>query len=432
MFDREKYNKKVEWFIKDRFGMFIHWGIYAIPARGEWIKTVEKIKDEDYDKYFDEFNPTDYNPREWAKLAKQAGMKYAVMTAKHHDGFCLFDSKYTNYKSTNTRCGRDLIKEYVEAFREEGIKVGLYYSLLDWHHENYVVDGDWHHPMRDNEEYKKQNRDFKKYLEYMHNQIEELCTNYGKIDIFWFDFSYNNLKGEAWEATKLVRMIRKYQPDVLIDNRLEVSGEGFGSLVTSNPTEYCGDFVSPEQIIPPKGIKDENGNNVVWESCITMNNSWGYTSRDKNFKSSEMLIKKLIECVSKNGNLLLNVGPDAKGNIPKESQKILKEIGEWMRYNSDSIYGCRGSDIDKPDYGRITQNGKKIYYHVMEPQIGFIPLTNIRKNDVERIRLLETGAELKIEDNWIVNNYQDIVFVSLGESPELPNKIDTVIEVTLK
>lgn len=432
MFDREKYNKKVEWFIKDRFGMFIHWGIYAIPARGEWIKTVEKIKDEDYDKYFDEFNPTDYNPREWAKLAKQAGMKYAVMTAKHHDGFCLFDSKYTNYKSTNTRCGRDLIKEYVEAFREEGIKVGLYYSLLDWHHENYVVDGDWHHPMRDNEEYKKQNRDFKKYLEYMHNQIEELCTNYGKIDIFWFDFSYNNLKGEAWEATKLVRMIRKYQPDVLIDNRLEVSGEGFGSLVTSNPTEYCGDFVSPEQIIPPKGIKDENGNNVVWESCITMNNSWGYTSRDKNFKSSEMLIKKLIECVSKNGNLLLNVGPDAKGNIPKESQKILKEIGDWMKYNSDSIYGCRGSDIDKPDYGRITQNGKKIYYHVMEPQIGFIPLTNIRKNDVERIRLLETGAELKIEDNWIVNNYQDIVFVSLGESPELPNKIDTVIEVTLK
>lgn len=432
MFDREKYNKKVEWFIKDRFGMFIHWGIYAIPARGEWIKTVEKIKDEDYDKYFDEFNPTDYNPREWAKLAKQAGMKYAVMTAKHHDGFCLFDSKYTNYKSTNTRCGRDLIKEYVEAFREEGIKVGLYYSLLDWHHENYVVDGDWHHPMRDNEEYKKQNRDFKKYLEYMHNQIEELCTNYGKIDIFWFDFSYNNLKGEAWEATKLVRMIRKYQPDVLIDNRLEVSGEGFGSLVTSNPTEYCGDFVSPEQIIPPKGIKDENGNNVVWESCITMNNSWGYTSRDKNFKSSEMLIKKLIECVSKNGNLLLNVGPDAKGNIPKESQKILKEIGEWMRYNSDSIYCCRGSDIDKPDYGRITQNGKKIYYHVMEAQIGFIPLTNIRKNDVERIRLLETGAELKIEDNWIVNNYQDIVFVSLGESPELPNKIDTVIEVTLK
>ncbi len=432
MFDREKYNKKVEWFVKDRFGMFIHWGIYAIPARGEWIKTAERIKDEDYDKYFNEFDPKDYNPKEWAKLAKQAGMKYAVMTAKHHDGFCLFDSKYTNYKSTNTKCGRDLIKEYVEAFREEGIKVGLYYSLLDWHHEDYVVDGDWHHPMRDNEEYKKQNRDFKKYLEYMHNQIEELCTNYGKIDIFWFDFSYNNLKGEAWEATKLVRMIRKYQPDVLIDNRLEVSGEGFGSLVTSNPTEYCGDFVSPEQIIPPKGIKDENGNNVVWESCITMNNSWGYTSRDKNFKSSEMLIKKLIECVSKNGNLLLNVGPDAKGNIPKESQKILKEIGEWMKYNSDSIYGCRGSDIDKPDYGRITQNGKKIYYHVMEPQIGFIPLTNIRKNDVERIRLLETGAELKIEDNWIVNNYQDIVFVSLGESPELPNKIDTVIEVTLK
>lgn len=432
MFDRESYNKKVEWFVKDRFGMFIHWGLYAIPARGEWIKTIERIEDKEYDKYFEEFNPTDYNPKEWAKIAKQAGMKYAVMTAKHHDGFCLFDSKYTDYKSTNTKCGRDLIKEYVEAFRNEGIKVGLYYSLLDWHHEDYVVDGDWHHPMRDNEEYKKQDRNFDRYLKYMHNQIEELCTNYGKIDIFWFDFSYNNLKGEAWKATDLVRMIRKHQPNVLIDNRLEVSGEGFGSLVTDNPTEYCGDFVSPEQIIPPNGIVDKNGNNVVWESCITMNNNWGYNAKDKNFKSSDMLIKKLVECVSKNGNLLLNVGPDAKGNIPKESKKILLEIGEWMKYNSNSIYNCYGSSIDKPEYGRITKNKNKIYYHVMEAQIGFVALNGISKNNVDKIRLLEDGAELKVEDNWIVNNYNDIVFVSLGDNPELPNKVDTVIEVTLK
>ena len=431
MFDRAAYEKRVEWFKQARFGMFIHWGLYAIPARGEWIRSVERISVEDYQQYFDEFNPVDYDPRKWARACKQAGMQYAVLTAKHHDGFCLFDSALTDYKST-TCCGRDLVREYLDAFRAEGIRVGLYYSIIDWHHPDFPHYGDKQHPERDNPAFKDYKYDFDKYLEYMHGQIRELCTNYGKIDIFWFDFSYDDMRGEKWKATELVRMIRSYQPDVLMDNRLEVSGEGFGSLATQNPSEYSGDFVSPEQIIPPEGVVDDMGKPVVWESCITMNNNWGYNSRDDHFKTADMIIKKLVECVSKGGNMLLNVGPDARGNIPEKSLEILRCIGDWMRLNSESIYGCGRSLLPRPDYGRVTQKGKTLYFHVNEPQIGFVPLAGIKADDVKCIRLLRDGSELKIERNWITNNYPDIVFVSLGENPLLPDPVDTVIKVELK
>ena len=431
MFDRAAYEKRVEWFKRARFGMFIHWGLYAVPARGEWVRSVERISVEDYQQYFDEFNPVDYDPRTWARACKQAGMQYAVLTAKHHDGFCLFDSKLTDYNSVKC-CGRDLVREYLDAFRAEGIRVGLYYSIIDWHHPDFPHYGDKQHPMRDNPAYKDYKYDFDKYLEYMHGQIKELCTNYGKIDIFWFDFSYDDMRGEKWKATELVRMIRSYQPDVLMDNRLEVSGEGFGSLATQNPTEYCGDFVSPEQIIPPEGVVDDMGKPVVWESCITMNNNWGYNSRDNHFKTADIVIKKLVECVSKGGNMLINVGPDARGNIPAQSLEILEKVGNWMHANGEAIYNCGRSELPRPDYGRITQNGKDIYFHVNEPQIGFVPLVGIKAEDVKCIRLLKDGSEMKIERNWMTGNYPDIVFVSFGEDPQLPDPIDTVIKVELK
>lgn len=432
MFDREAYNRRVEWYRHDRFGMFIHWGLYAIPARGEWVRSAEQIPEEEYMPFFDEFNPVDFDPKKWAKAAKEAGMKYAVLTAKHHDGFCLFDSKLTDFKATNTKAGRDLVREYLEAFRAEGLKVGLYYSLLDWHHPDYPHYGDNNHPMRNCEAEKDVPRDFNRYLDYLHGQVKELCTNYGKLDLMWFDFSYGNLTGEAWKATELVRMIRSYQPDVIIDNRLEVSGEGFGSLLTAEPSEYSGDFVSPEQIIPPHGIKDYAGNDAVWEACITMNDNWGYNSKDKNFKPASMLIKKLVECVSKNGNLLLNVGPDARGNIPEESLKILSEIGVWMKANSASVYGCGGMDVPKPENGRITRCGNKIYYHIMENSIGPSPLYGIPRKEIKPVRLLSDGAEMKIEDAWTVNNYPDTAFVPVSNTAYLPDAVDTVLEITLK
>lgn len=359
-------------------------------------------------------------------------MKYAVLTAKHHDGFCLYDSKLTDFKATNTKAGRDLVAEYLDAFRAEGIKVGLYYSIIDWHHPDYPHYGDKIHPLRNCEAEKDVERDFDRYLEYMHGQVKELCTQYGKIDVMWFDFSYDEMTGEKWKATELVNMIRSYQPDVIIDNRLEVSGEGFGSLATDEPNVYSGDFVSPEQIIPPHGLKDEAGRNLVWEACITMNDNWGYCAKDKNFKPASMIIKKLVECVSKGGNMLLNVGPDAKGNIPEESLKILEEIGKWMKKNGNSIYGCKGSDLPKPENGRITQKGNKLYYHIMENSIGSVPLYGVSRDEIQKVRLLSDGSELKISDFWTVSNYPDMVFVDISATPYLPDDTDTVVEVTLK
>ena len=194
----------------------------------------------------------------------------------------------------------------------------------------------------------------------------------------------------------------------------------------------CHYLLRPERIIPPYVLKDKLGNELVWESCITMNNTWGYCAKDKNFKPASLLIRKLVECVSKNGNLLLNVGPDARGNIPKESLQILNELGEWMQKNKHSIYGCKNALLEKPANGYITRNGKHLYYHILENSVGSIPLYGIVRSDVKAVRLLADGSELKIEDNWIVNNYPDIVFVKVSDTPWLPDQIDTVVEIILK
>ena len=431
-FNQAVYEKRMEWYKDARFGMFIHWGLYAIPARGEWVRSVEEIAKEDYMPYFYEFDPTDYNPTEWAKAAKDAGMKYVVLTAKHHDGFFLFDSKYTEFKSTNTKCGRDLVAEFVEAVRAEGLKVGLYFSLLDWYHPDYPHYQDKIHPMRNNPAYGNESRNFDNYLAFMHNQVREICTNYGKLDVLWFDFSYDDMRGERWHAAELIDMVRSLQPDVVIDNRLEVSGEGYGSLAEGNPKPYHGDFVSPEQMIPPNGIQDVNGNDLIWEACVTMNNNWGYCANDHYFKPAGMLIKKLVECVSKGGNLLLNVGPDARGNIPKESMEILETMGSWMKKNGESIWGCGKAGIEKPDYGRITRKGNKLYYHLFENTIGPVPLSGIQKKEVDKIRYLGTKAEIPISTSWVHSDYPEIVFANLGPDPVLPDDVDTVLEVTLK
>ena len=431
-FDRAAYDKRMEWFNHDRFGLFIHWGLYAIPARGEWVRSREHMTEAQYREYFNAFNPIDYDPRAWAKAAKAAGMKYAVLTAKHHDGFCLFDSKLTDFKSTNTPCHRDLVREYVEAFRAEGLKVGLYYSLLDWNHPDYPHYDDPVHPMHDNPDWKDYKYDFNKYLDYMHGQVRELCENYGKIDVFWFDFSYNDMTAEKWRATELVRMIRSYWPDVIIDSRLEASHSPNNGLENGEPNEYSGDFAGPEQIIPPEGVTNRKGEPIAWEACITMNHHWGYSSLDKEFKPASMLVRKLVECVSKGGNLLLNVGPDARGRIPRESLEILAEIGRWMDDNGESIYGCGRSSLPKPEYGRITQKGSTLYYHIFEPQIGAIPLMGLKKEQVKSMYLVRDGSERPLSTEWATGQYPDIPFVSAnGESVRLPDETDTVIAVEL-
>lgn len=418
--------ERVQWFMEDRFGLFIHWGLYSIPARGEWIRNNERLSVEDYQPYFEEFNPIYYNPREWAKAAKEAGQKYAVLTAKHHDGFCLFDSKLTDYKATNTPAGRDLIKEYIEAFRDEGLKVGLYYSIIDWYHPDYPAYGDRHHPMRDNEDFKNVTGDFSRYISYFHGQVKELLTNYGKIDILWFDFSYDDMTGEKWRATELVEMIRSIQPDVLIDNRLG------GNILDAEPEIYAGDFYSPEQIIPVGGIVNSVDKPIPWEACISLNDHWGYHSRDVNYKSPQQVIRTLVECVSKNGNLLLNVGPNAKGEIPQQSMGILKEVGKWMKQNGASIYGCHASSLPKPEWGRYTQKGNYLYAHVYDRGIGPIYFQGL-KGKIKKARLLADGSELKVEVPWMAEQYSDVqngAFITL-QGARLPDEMDTVIELEL-
>ena len=285
--------------------------------------------------------------------------------------------------------------------------------------------------MRKNPEFKNEGRDFDNYLTYMHNQIREICTNYGKIDLLWFDFSYDDMRGEKWKATELMSMVRSLQPDVIIDNRLECSGEGLGSLAACDPTPYHGDFVTPEKMIPPNGIQDVQGNDIAWEACVTMNNNWGFCAVDHFFKPASMLIKKLVECVSKGGNMILNVGPDARGNIPEESMNILKGIGAWMNKNGKSIYGCGKTQMPKPDYGRVTGKGNHLYFHLFENTIGPVPLLGVPKDRVKGIRYLATGAEVPVSTSWVHSDYPDIVFADLGPDPILPDQTDTVLEVIL-
>lgn len=428
-------DERTKWYQEARFGMFIHWGLYAIPARGEWLRSNEKMRKETYDSYMDEFEVENYDPKQWAALAKKAGMKYAVLTAKHHDGFCLYDSQYTDFKSTNAPCKRDLVQEFLEAFRAEGIKVGLYFSLIDWRHEDYPHYGDKFHPMREEKEFEGKTHNFPQYLEMMHGQIKELLTNYGHLDLMWFDFSYDSMNCETWEATKLMEMVRSIQPHIIIDNRLEGSAEDAGSIRTENPTIYSGDFASPEQMIPPYGISDCTGTPIPWEACITLNNHWGYHAQDKHYKTPEMVVRMLVECVSKNGNLILNVGPDATGRIPRESVEILKEVGRWMDENAKSIYGCGMAKYPKPEWGRFTQNGDKLYAHVMEPQIGAVCLPNMA-GKIKSMRLCKDRSEIKETFYWNLQEFKENAFFFFDKNASdcypLPDPYDTVVEILLK
>lgn len=430
----DEREKRTEWFMHDRFGMFIHWGLYAIPGRGAWVRSDEQIPLEAYEPYFEEWNPIFYDPKKWAKAAKNAGMKYAVLTTKHHEGFCLFDSAYTDYKSTNTKCGRDLVREFVEAFRAEGLKVGFYYSLLDWHHPDYPAYGDMYHPDRANEAYKGKEHNFERYLDYMHNQVRELMTNYGKIDILWFDFSYEGHLGEDWRGKELVDMVRSLQPDIILNGRLEANGESYGSVMTDDPNIFSGDFVCPEMIIPPQGLITPSGRKIPWEACFTMNNEWGYMPMDIHRKTSTQLIKKLVECTSKNGNMLLNVSPTPKGEIPDWQLKILEETGEWMHENSDSIYGCGMSEFEKPEWGRYTQKGNKLYAHILEESIGAIALPGV-KGRVKKARRLADGSEMLLLTPWVAKEFPDCEFINYA-NPEwasfhVDETRDNVIELEL-
>lgn len=423
-----------EWFRNDRFGMFIHWGLYAMPARNEWIKHIECITDEKYDKYFKYFNPDMYDPKDWAKKAKAAGMRYVVLTTKHHEGFCMFDTKYTDYKCTNTQAGRDLVREYVDAFRAEGIRVGFYYSVIDWHHPDFTIDQI--HPRRYDKDAFEQNqgRDMKRYAEYMRNQVRELLTNYGKIDILWFDFSYKKdpnypdwMKGkgkEDWESEELIALARELQPGIIIDNRADIEQ----------------DLWTPEQYQMLEWVKHpKTGELVTWEACQTFSGSWGYHRDEASWKSPKMLIDMLINTVCIGGNLLMNVGPTARGYLDYRAEKALEAYADWMKYNSRSIYGCTMAEPEfkAPRGTRLTQSedGKRLYIHLIEYPYAFLEFEGLG-DKIDYAQFLHDGSEILYTvdsvDHFSEAHTEKAGLVAFKLPATQPNTLVPVIEVFLK
>jgi alpha-L-fucosidase len=369
--------------------MFVHWGIYALPARHEWVMNIEETTVEEYSKYFQRFDPDLYDPREWARAARDAGMKYVVLTTKHHDGFCLWDSALTDYKATNTPAGRDLIAPYVEALRAEGLKVGFYHSLIDWHHPDFTVDGV--HPQRNADDVESLNagRDMARYREYLHGQVRELLSNYGTIDYLFFDFSYSGTsitefwggKGRKdWDSEALLAMVRELQPGIVVNDRLDIPG----------------DVVTPEQYQPTEPMM-RDGVSVTWEACQTLNGSWGYDRDNLNYKSVDLLIRMLVDGVSNGGNLLLNVGPTGRGSIDPRALSSLEGIGAWMKLHSRAIYGAGASRFTAPPDARYTQRGDRLYVHLFAWPFEYIHLPDLA-GKVEYAQLLNDASEVFLKE----------------------------------
>ena len=438
----EQKTERLAWWTHDRFGMFIHFGLYAVPARGEWCKMTETISEEKYDEYFRSFDPKLLDARDWAKRAKAAGMKYAVLTTKHHDGFCLWDSKFTDYKVTKTPFGRDIVRAFVDAFRAEGIRVGFYYSLLDWHHPDFEIDNS--HPRRpkpakrwefygsSDKDYPELNegRDMAKYRQYMKDQIRELLTDYGRIDILWMDFTYPGDHGKTcqdWDSEGLLRLVRSLQPQIIVNNRLGLYDTADGW-----------DFVTPEQF-KVCDWPTVRGEKVPWEACQTFSGSWGYHRDEMTWKSDAELIELLVHSVSKGGNLIMNVGPNARGELDARAKAKLDVYAEWMRLNGESVYGC----TQAPDEFRVPQgtlltydpNARKLYIHLIS-----YPGSSLVLDFGERVsfaRFLHDGSEIKISQ--IESRPENMLYRHGGEGkwqlslPAIrPDVFLPVVEIALK
>ena len=390
---------RMAWWAEARFGMFIHFGLYAAPGRHEWVQKYERIRPEEYEaRYMKRFNPDRYDAKEWVARAKAAGMKYIVLTSKHHEGFCMWDSKTTDFKITRTAFGRDVVREYVDACREAGIRVGLYFSIIDWHHPDFRIDSI--HPLNDilkKDEVKAANekRDMAKYRAYMMQQVTELLTEYGKIDILFFDFTHPGYHQEGkngredYHSEELLALTRKLQPQIIVNDRLALKDVVGGW-----------DMKTPEQVIVPRCPRF-NGEEIYWETCQTFSGSWGYHRDEDTWKSPRQLLDILIDSVSKKGNLLLNVGPTARGRFDDRACARLDAMGRWMDANGRAIYGCTAAPEELrsqcPEGCKMTYNPKTntLYLHILEWPIKVLPITFSDK--VEYAQFLHDASEVRIK-----------------------------------
>jgi alpha-L-fucosidase len=394
------------WFTHVSFGMFLHWGLYAMGARHEWLMNRERMTAQQYERYFRRFDPDLFDAKEWASAAKAAGMRYVVLTTKHHDGFCLWDSHLTDYTVMHTPFGRDVVAEFVAAVREAGLKVGFYHSLLDWHHPDFTIDG--FHPQRDepNAEALNAGRDMARYREYLHGQVRELLTEYGRIDYLFFDFSYGEghtppvwggKDARDWHSEELLTMVRELQPGILVNDRLGIPG----------------DFVTPEQYQPERPL-ERDGRPVLWEACQTLNGSWGYDRNNSDYKSVGMLVRMLIDGVAKNGNLLLNVGPNGRGEFDRHAKDALDGIGDWMRLHGRSIYGAGASSFTPPTDVRYTQRDDRLYAHLFAWPFETLHLPGLADR-VDYAQLLHDGSEVAMR---VIDPHAQAQNMTQGGQPE--------------
>lgn len=415
----EEIDERMEWWREARFGMFIHWGLYSVPAgewedsknHAEWIRTTAQIPLETYNQFINKFNPTLFDASAWVKMAKDAGMKYIVITSKHHDGFCLWDSKQTDFDIMSTPYERDLLKELADECKKEGIKLCWYHSIMDWHHPDYLPRRGWETKRSE------EGAVFDDYVSYMKKQLKELLSNYGEIGVLWFDGEWEKTWTDEY-GTDLYHYVRSLQPDIIINNRVGVGRAGMAGL--SEEGVFGGDFGTPEQQIPATGLPDTD-----WETCMTMNGHWGFNRVDKNFKSTEDLIHKLSDIASKGGNFLLNIGPTAEGLFPQESIDRMRDIGIWMRKNSDAIYGTQASPFKNLKWGRCTQKpmeeSTRLYLHVFDyPENGVLKVPGLG-NETIRAFMLEDQQE----ENLIITKERDGIYINIPHT--CPDSINTVI-----